>query len=246
MQRNDVGLLFRRNWRTGALLVVGSVALLLGFAFYIGVLGDNFHPVVPGRVYRSAQVNPPRLEELIQRYHLRTVISLRGGNEGDRWYRGETAVCQRLGVLHSSVSLRATALPSPRQLRALLQLLDRSPYPVLLHCRGGADRSGLAATLYLNLYAHVPLGKALEQQLTWRYGHFRGQARAMDDFFELYRHTSAGLGLREWIEQRYPRLYRALRHPKRSAGPRSSYRNCISTPVISAVARPVFVSTRLR
>jgi protein tyrosine phosphatase (PTP) superfamily phosphohydrolase (DUF442 family) len=220
MQRNDARLLFRRNWRAGALLVVGSVALLLCFAFYIGVLGDNLHSVVPGRVYRSAQVNPHHLEELIRSYHLRTVISLRGGNEGDRWYRDEAAVCQRLGVIHPSISLRATALPSPHQLRGLLQLLDRSPYPVLFHCRGGADRSGLAATLYLNLYAHVPLGKAQEQQLTWRYGHFRGQARAMDDFFELYRHTSSGLGLREWIEQRYPRVYRAQRHPNPPAGVR--------------------------
>lgn len=218
MQRNDAVSLFRRDWRTGALLVVGSLTLLLCFAFSIGVLGDNFHPIVPGRVYRSDQVNPHHLEELIRRYHLRTVISLRGGKEGDRWYRGETAVCERLGVLHSSVSLRATALPPPRQLRAFLQLLDRSPYSVLFHCRGGADRSGLAATLYLNLYAHVPLWKALEQQLTWRYGHFRGPAGAMVDFFELYRHTAAGLGLREWIGHRNPQLYRALRHPHRSAG----------------------------
>jgi hypothetical protein len=74
----------------------------------------------------------------------------------------------------------------------------------------GADRTGLVATLYMNVYQHEPLQEAESQQLTWHYGHFSfGEAHPMDDFFRLYTRTGRGMDLRTWIKTRYPALYRS-------------------------------------
>ena len=194
--------------------VGGLLAGILGFVWYIGLLDGNIRTVVPGRVYRSAQLSPKQLDALIREQHIRTVISLRGGDSEERWYRDESAVCRKEGVDFETVSLRATALPPPDQLSLLLKDLDQAQYPVLFHCKGGADRSGLTATLYLNLYQGLPLDEAEPKGLSWRFGHFPFTAHAMDDFFNLYRRESGGLDLRRWINQRYPAEYTASKEAR--------------------------------
>lgn len=44
------------------------------------------------------------------------------------------------------------------------------PKPILIHCRSGADRSGLAAALYVSKVAGLDNAKA-EAQLSFYYGH---------------------------------------------------------------------------
>jgi hypothetical protein len=90
--------------------------------------------------------------------------------------------------------------------------LDQAQYPILFHCQGGADRSGLTATLYLNLYQGLPLDEAEPLGLSWRFGHFTWSAGAMDAFFNLYRRDGSGLDLRRWISDRYPADYAARHH----------------------------------
>jgi protein tyrosine/serine phosphatase len=196
--------------------VVLTAAMSLGVAGGAGpagapgpsLLGDNLHAVAPRRVYRSAYLPPARLARAIRTHGIRTVLNLMGGGPDDGWFRAEAAVCARLGVEHLTVSLRASRPPAPVALRQLLEVLDRAEYPLLFHCEGGADRSGLVGAVYLNVYAAVPLDRAVERQLTWRYGHLGlGDLRAADDFFRLYRRTAGGLPLRAWILERYPELH---------------------------------------
>jgi hypothetical protein len=129
----------------------------------------------------------------------------------DSWYRSETESCQQRGVKHVTLSFSAQKMPPPGELKRLLKTFDTAEYPILFHCRGGADRSGLAGTLYLHLYKKIPLEEAQSRQLTLRYGHVPGgMARAMDDFLDLYRRTKGDLGLRDWIEKKYPALFKEL------------------------------------
>ncbi len=210
----------RLLWRLLIALVTVIVVGVLPLLWYVGVFGGNFRVVVPGRVYRSAELTGGLLDSVLTAYHIRTVINLRGESPNDGWYRSEQASCAHLGVSHVDVALSAVRMPPPDQLQKLLAAFDTAAYPILFHCRGGADRSGLAGTLYLNLYQGVPLDQAQARQLTWRYGHLSwGQAHAMDDFFALYRRTGGGLGLRAWISARYPALYAALPPAERTPGP---------------------------
>lgn len=181
--------------------------LVLTLLWWVGVLGGNVREVVPGRFYRSAQLSGSTLKNVLVGQGIRSVINLRGPRT-EGFYRSETQVCRELGVAHYDVSLGATHLPKPEEMRRLLDDLDRASRPIMVHCEGGADRAGLAATLYENVYEGVPLDRAESEQLTWRYGHLAfTKSRAMDRFFDLYRQTSAGKGLRSWIESTYPSIY---------------------------------------
>ncbi len=184
---------------------MGLLALVPLFLWHVGVLGGNVRTVVPGRLYRSAQLKGSALGDLIDAERIKTVVNLRGGFAEDAT---ELETCRRRSVTHVDIPLSASALPPPERLEKLLDTFDHAQYPVLFHCQGGADRSGLAGTLYLALYEHVPLDEAEARQLTWRYGHVKwGAAHAMDDFFDLYRRTSKGLDLRSWIRTVYPVVY---------------------------------------
>lgn len=190
---------------TGLLSLLGGV---IGLLAHNGLLRGNLHPVIDQRVYRSAQLSPRQLDRVIRQYEIRTVISLRGGDEGDDWFRDQLEVCSTHQVRLEGISFTAMRLPRPGHLKKLLRLFDEVEKPLLLHCRGGADRTGLAATLYLHLYAGLPLDDAQRLGLTWRYGHFVSKAGAMDEFFDLYRANSDDLPLREWTLKRYPTLYK--------------------------------------
>lgn len=160
---------------------------------------DNFHAIVEGRVYRSAQVRPETIAYARRRYGVQTVINLRGTNERDEWYQQERAACAAEGIQLIDVRLSSTELPLPEELLKLYDALTAAPEPVLLHCKAGADRTGLAASMWRRLRLHEDAEQA-GLQLSVLYGHFRGANPAMIDFIRMFEPS------REWIENEYPRL----------------------------------------
>lgn len=189
--------------------VLMPVLAIVLFLWYIGVIGGNVHTVVPGSVYRSAQLTGKNLDTVFAQDHIRSQIDLRGGSMDDGFYRDEIASCKRYGVTHYDVTMSARRLPDPGKLQMLFKIFDHAQYPILYHCKAGSDRTGLVSTLYLHVYRHVPLDQAETEGLTWRYGHFSfGETHAMDDFFTLYRKTGGGMPIREWISTRYPAIYK--------------------------------------
>ncbi|MCX6379855.1 MAG: tyrosine-protein phosphatase [Armatimonadetes bacterium] len=198
-------------------VAVGSailLMLLLGLLRYVGVFGGNIRTVEEGRVYRSANIYGKLLDDTLQSKGIRTVLNLRGGvvnGVGDAKYLSEAQSCKQLGVKMIDLPFSAVRYPPPKVLENILKVFDTEAYPILFHCRGGSDRSGLTGTLYLHLYKNIPLDEAQSAQLTWHYGHLSwGQAHAMDDFLNLYRKTANGMELRKWITAKYPALYDAL------------------------------------
>ncbi|MDE2126693.1 MAG: tyrosine-protein phosphatase [Armatimonadetes bacterium] len=212
----------RHGRRLARKAAIGLVVFLVPaslFLWYIGVFGGNVRVVVPGVAYRSAELTGSNLGTVLKQDGIRTVINLRGGSMKNAWYRSELAECAAHHVRHVDVPMSALRYPSPAALDGLLAAFDKGPYPVLFHCAGGADRSGLAGTLFLDVYRHVPLDAAENRQLTWRYGHMAfTETHFMNDFFTLYRNTGAGMPLRTWIVQKYPALYAALPSRDRGAG----------------------------
>lgn len=197
-----------RKWQIGLALFA---AFVIGFLWYIGVIGGNVHAVVPGRVYRCAQLTGRNLDDVLVADHIRSEINLRGGNMENSWYRNELAECRAHGVTHYDIDMSARRFPTPAQLRKIFDVFDHGPYPILYHCKAGSDRTGLVSTIYLNAYRHEPIDEAYAQGLTWHYGHFSfGETHAMDDFVHLYMRTSNGEPLRQWTVDRYPALYAAL------------------------------------
>jgi hypothetical protein len=151
-----------------------------------GTLGGNFHTVVPGLVYRSAQPSGPELEEMIRERGIRTVVNLRGSCAPLDWYLEECRITHEHNVAQEDIGLSACRLPSTSEVRRLVEVLDHCEYPVLFHCFRGADRTGLASAIALLLRTNASLEAALSQ-LNIFYGHVRISKTAnMDRFFDFY------------------------------------------------------------
>jgi protein tyrosine/serine phosphatase len=170
-------------------LLLGTLLLLGGVYLACIILSGNFHTVVAGEFYRSAQVSPQRLETYQQLYGIRTIVNLRGANPQSTWYREEVAAAQRLGIAHIDFRMSAKRPLSVDQAQALLALLKTAPKPILVHCTSGADRSGLIAALYL-AGANGAGEHEAESQLSIRFGHigipFVSRAYAMDESWEAF------------------------------------------------------------
>jgi protein tyrosine/serine phosphatase len=163
-----------RSWPRRAAVAVASLAVAtvaLAGGVYLAIWhDDNFHAVEPGVVYRSAQMSGARLREAIAAQHIRAVLNLRGPNPGKDWYDAEVAAARADGVPHIDIALSAQHELTPRQLSAVRQALADAPKPLLIHCNGGSDRTGLVSAMYLLSRGAAPA--VADEQLAPRYGHF--------------------------------------------------------------------------
>lgn len=169
---------------------IGSVVLILALAVggYLGglQLTGNFHPVVANEVYRSAQPTATDIARYQKAYGVKTIVNLRGENTGSPWYDAEIAAAKQLGISHVDFRMLARRELTQAEAADLIAILERAEKPMLIHCKAGADRSGLAAALYVAAVAK--LGEtAAEKQISILYGHISlplSGAYAMDRTFE--------------------------------------------------------------
>lgn len=144
----------------------------------------NDHEVVPGKLWRSYQPSPRDISRWADR-GIKTVINLRGGKPSGFLFLEEEA-CAKYGLTFETFRVFSREAPSSEILHGARALFDRIAYPALIHCKSGADRAGLMATLFLFLHEGVPLDRALDQ-LSFRYGHIRqGKTGVIDYAFDQY------------------------------------------------------------
>lgn len=147
------------------------ISLLIGgFAVYV-YHDRNFHQVLAGELYRSAQMSDTDLAVRIRAHGIRSVLNLRGARPRQAWYAPEVGVSRALGVRHYDLGLSARRELTPAERDELLRLMSEAPKPLLIHCKQGADRTGLAAALYLRHDRRRSLEEAGKQLSIW-YGHF--------------------------------------------------------------------------
>ena len=194
------GLRPRRRfaWLTRPLAAVAlSLGLIAGgFGAYCGVIiyEGNFHAVEDGVLYRSAQLGKDDLESFARQYGIKSVLNLRGAHSGEGWYDAEMAAVHELGLTHYDYPISAKRFVTRPQIAELLAIVRAAPKPLLIHCKSGADRSGLVAALYRYAIAGASPAEA-DRQLSLAYGHFpylMSRSVAMDDSFWAFVHTPAG------------------------------------------------------
>ena len=147
-----------RRRRFGVMLLLLTPLFCLWFRRPL--FQGNFGVVEPGRVYRSAQPNS-RLADWANRYHLSSILNLRGGTPADPFYREEREIAGSTGMKFFDVPLSATEQPSRTQLLELISAIRLAPYPLLIHCKQGADRTGLATAVYRMMRLGIPPEDAL-------------------------------------------------------------------------------------
>lgn len=184
----------------------------------------NFAAVAPGRLYRSNHPLPGALAQAVRRHGMRTVINLRGQRPcGADALSREAA--HRLGLVHHDAPLESRGAPHRDRLLRLIELFRTSPEPILLHCKSGADRAGLAAGVWLAANGAAPAVAAA--QLSWRFGHFAASRTGiLDAFFALWAAYAAdhpGVAFTTWLAEPYDEA--ALRRDFKAAGGLSSFLN---------------------
>ena len=133
--------------------------------------------------YRSAQPSPSLFLKFKNK-GIKTIINLRGSRD-DLVDQMERRVCNNLNLNLIEFKLHSRGAPTIQQIKQSRVLFKKIEYPVLIHCKSGADRTGLMATLYL-IFKGIDINIA-KSQLSFKYLHVRlAKSGILDHFFDNY------------------------------------------------------------
>lgn len=142
---------------------------------------------------------------LLAAHGIATVINLRGENPKSSWYLPERAACEALGIGFLDRPLHSRRLPKREMLINLLEAYENAPRPLLIKCSGGADRTALAAALYL-LHRDGPsaLPLARRQMALFPYLHMpKRYQRWIRPFPRYFETDHDGMTIADWASIRY-------------------------------------------
>ncbi len=155
----------RKRWiRVAVIALLASPLLAYVLRYHVQ---RNFAVLVPDKLYRSAAPTRIHLTKWKHRHGIRSTIDLRGSLDDPRLADNRQMV-RELGVTIHHIPLYARYYPTPGALRQLVHTIETVPKPALIHCAGGADRTGLASVIGRMALA----GDSYQQargQLSWRY-----------------------------------------------------------------------------
>jgi hypothetical protein len=198
-----------------------KLVVLLAFAAIVGLwlaarayVWGPVQPVIDQRIYRAAQPDKKGIASAIRKHSIQTVVNLRGPQPKKRWYKidyhPESVVAtEELGVARRDLRFRALDSPPRLEVLQLLDALEGSAEPILLHCESGIDRSGWAAG-FARLLHGDPVETA-RAQLTWYRGHVCRPSRCpLHRFFGEYenhllrnRVSHDASTFRRWVVESY-------------------------------------------
>jgi len=192
----------RRRRRRRRVVLVAALAVLAvagppaGYYVYWFVFQTNFHVVADGLVYRSAQPSPEQITRWTRQYGLKTIINLRGGKDTEL-YQQNLAAAEQAGAKMEYFSMSAVRLPKRQDVRRLIEVLETAERPILIHCRHGADRTGVVSVMAAMAVAGQDYATA-RGQLSIRYLHvYHGTDRVgglLDHYEEYCRHEGLDTG----------------------------------------------------
>lgn len=171
---------------------------------FLRVFYLNFHRI-SDRMWRSAQPAPYQIRRMA-RAGLKSVVNLRGGQSYGSLPL-EIEACEENGLHFENFVLRSRDVPSVEDIHSVIALFERLEYPVLFHCKSGADRAGMMSALFLALHEGQPVAEA-RKQLSPAFGHIRhGKTGVLDAFFDAYEadHPNGEVPLATWIDNGYDR-----------------------------------------
>ncbi|WP_435166331.1 tyrosine-protein phosphatase [Falsirhodobacter sp. 1013] len=152
------------------LLLLAALCLALPGGYLANLqINGNFHPVLEGVAYHSAQPTGDDSDRWVAENGIRSVINVRREHVGTALYDAEVAASTRFGIAHYDLGMSAGKPLSQDHAAELVALLRAAPKPVLIHCKSGADRTGLASALLLSTLGDDE--DAAEAQISFRYGH---------------------------------------------------------------------------
>jgi len=137
--------------RAAIFCVTASISIVSAFAGSDNNNLPNFYKV-DDHVYRGGQPTDDGFNELAK-LGIKTVIDLR--QIGEHSQAQEEMTVTSLGMRYLSIPMKGMSTPNDKQVADVLALLnDSSSGPVFVHCKRGADRTGMAIAVYRMSHDH--------------------------------------------------------------------------------------------
>ena len=159
---------------------------------------------LPGNMYRSNQPYPMQIKRYKRKYGINSIINLRGKRNCSSYYL-EKEYCDNNNIMLHNFPITSRDLPSKKTIIDFLKLLDVVEYPVLMHCKSGADRAGIAACLYL-IYKKKYDVISASKQLSFKYLHIKfAKTGILDHLFEtaIKEEKVSSKDFLKWIKEGY-------------------------------------------
>lgn len=178
------------------------LASLMADHAFLRLAWRNFATVIPGRLYRANHPGPAALARLARRHGIRSVINLRG-EKYNASNELEIRAARRLGIALRFLGLESRGAPHRERILRFAELYASLPRPILVHCKSGADRAGLAAGIAVLIEGGT--SREALHQLSWKFLHVSSSKTGiLDAFFELYARTGEGrVSFLDWVRDEY-------------------------------------------
>lgn len=156
-----------------------------------------------GEAFRAAQPAPRHIRQLA-RMGIKTIVNLRDERDCGS-FRLERQACERAGITLVNFGVKSRGAPLKDRIHGAKALFSAIQYPMLMHCKSGADRAGLMSVLFHIFRLGEPVDVALKQ-LDWRFGHFKqADTGVLDYFFTSYLAANARspIDFLDWVDTVY-------------------------------------------
>jgi len=161
------------------------------------------HHDIGGGMYRENQPSPKRIAEWAE-MGIKTNINLRGDSPKG-FYLLEKEACEKHGITMIDFRVYSRDTHTPEKIRAAKELFETIEYPAVMHCKSGADRTGIMGVLYRHFHMGDTIEEAMEQ-LKFKYLHVKqGKTGMLDFFFQDYLNYTKQNDIEfiDWVETVY-------------------------------------------
>ena len=115
----------------------------------------------------------------------------------------EKDTCKKHNIKLINFPVTSRATPNIETILAAKKLFEEVKYPIIMHCKSGADRAGLMSALYLILHKNIPVREA-KKQLSFKYLHIKyAKTGILDAFFNNYLEENNNKKFLEWVKNDY-------------------------------------------
>jgi hypothetical protein len=148
------------------------------------------------------------MKATVRDYRIKTVLNLRGHHPEKSWYRDERDASLGNGATQIDIAMSSCEWMSRKQLQTLIDVIENSEKPLLIHCWRGSERTGLASAFATLLREGSTLEEARDQ-FSLKYAFVRiGDGVVTIEHFEKYekwlaenRLTHSPKIFRRWVNE---------------------------------------------
>jgi len=161
------------------------------------------HHDIGGGMSRENQPSPKRIAQLAEN-GIKTIVNLRAESPKG-FYLLEEEACAQHGITLVNFRVYSRDVHTVEKIKAARALFETIEYPAMMHCKSGADRTGLMGVLYKHFHMGEPIEQAIEQ-LSFKYLHIKeGKTGMLDFFFQDYlKYAEANdISFMDWVETIY-------------------------------------------